>query len=73
MILINIDQITYIDCGTSATSVIGNPYIDIHFTNGKSKRISCESDVQLHTIVNKIVTNSRYKITFVSDLFSQSD
>ena len=26
MILINIDQITYIDCGTSATSVIGNPY-----------------------------------------------
>ena len=48
-------------------------YIDIHFTNGKSKRISCESDVQLHTIVNKIVTNSRYKITFVSDLFSQSD
>lgn len=71
MTLINTDQVTYIDCFTLATSMIDKAYIDIHFTNGSSRRIIFESDSQLHTTVNKIVSNSRYKITFVSDLFSR--
>lgn len=69
MILINTDQKTYIDYFT----LIDKAYIDIHFTNGSSRRIIFESDSQLHTTVNKIVVNSGYKINFVSGLFSQSD
>lgn len=73
MTLINTDQVTYIDCFTLATSMIGKAYIDIYFANGSSRKIIFESDVELHTTVNKIVVNSGYKINFVSGLFSQSD
>lgn len=57
MILINTDQKTYIDYFT----LIDKAYIDIHFTNGSSRRIIFESDFELHTTVNKIVSNSRCK------------
>ena len=73
MTLINIDQITHIECFTSANSLSGDSFIYIYFTNGSSRMIIFESDIELHTTVNKIVVNSGYKINFVSGLFSQSN